>query len=114
MVATKEIHLGETWVFTGTARDSAGAPLNIAGATIDFRLAKDTVLLVNTSTTDGGVTIKSNLLGTYEVIVPPKAQLAFTSGPAQYETRITLSNSVVTIQSTGRIMILPSLFKQFT
>lgn len=104
-------HLHETWAFIGTINDSRSKPLSIDGATVYMRIVQDGAIKFDLSTSDGGVIINAEK-GEYQFVITPdqQKQANISTGSCNYEVKAVLSNGVVSIQTTGKILIAPSLF----
>lgn len=107
-------HAGETMTIEITCLDATGAPLDLTGAAIVFRLASRTARLLDAAL-GSGVTIVDATAGQCRVVITPSMQTAasVTPGDHLYELRVTQPGGVVSIQAEGVFPIADSLFRKY-
>lgn len=98
---------GETVQLDATFTDGDGAALNLAGASIAWKiaLADDQAALV-TMTIGDGVTIVLAAAGTARLILTPAKQTSFLKTRSYYhEVTVTLADGTVTTQLAGLLTL---------
>jgi hypothetical protein len=100
-----EFHKGETWVINFTAKDAAGAALNITGATIQWKLGAHEANIAN-----GEIAITDAPNGVCVVTVPPASQTALAPGLYTQECKVTLASGVVSTQVAGAFELKGTMF----
>lgn len=104
-------HAGETWIIDVTCRDAAGAPINLTGAQIAWRLKRGGQVALDV-TLGTGITVVSAAAGTISIRVTPAMQTAanITAQHYSHELRITTADGTVSTQTRGAFLVQPSLF----
>ncbi|MEJ0015715.1 MAG: hypothetical protein WDN25_03965 [Acetobacteraceae bacterium] len=102
---------GDTVRLAFTAYDSDGTtPLDLAGATIKWQLARDEAgpALISKQT-GSGITVTNAAGGTFVVAIAPADTAAITAGGYYHETQVTDASGNVSTVATGSIAIIPGL-----
>ena len=107
----QQFHAGETWVIDVSCRDAAGAPINLTGAQIAWRLKRGGQTAFD-ATVGSGITVVSAAAGTISIRVTPSMQDAanLVARTYRHELRITTADGTVSTQTQGAFVVLPSLF----
>jgi hypothetical protein len=110
-----KFHLGESWIINGVARDPNGKILDLTNAQVNLRIVSrnPNVVQLDLATPGDGQIATPGTLGQYQFIIPPAEQASMTYNSYDYEVRITLGNGELSVQNTGEIVVLPSLFVNF-
>lgn len=113
-LSADSFHVGETITIDITCLDSVGAPLDLTGSAIVFRLASRTARLID-AVLGNGVTIIDALNGKCRVILTPTMQTSAQMPPGDhlYELKVTLPGGVVSIQAEGVFPVSDSLFRKY-
>ncbi len=107
-------HIGETITLDVTCLDADGAPINLTGAGIVFRLASKSARLLD-ATLGSGVSLTDAPAGKCRVTISPAMQTAANVPPGDhvYELKVTTSGGGVSIQAEGVFAISDSLFRKY-
>lgn len=108
-----EFHLYETWVVTGTVRDYQSQPIDLDGSVVALRVAHANGSIALDLSTPATGTVTNSSVGEYEFVISPDQQLDanVSAGVLRYEVKASLSNGRSTVQNTGQIRVVPSLFQ---
>jgi hypothetical protein len=98
-------YLGATWEFDFVATDAAGAAIDLAGATVKWRLASRTALLL-----EADAEIVAAATGKCRVKVAPSRQAAIASGFHRHEAHVEQGDGDIYVAVVGSIWVKPSLF----
>jgi hypothetical protein len=104
---------GELWTLDATMHDSAGNPLNLAGCIVKWRLAFDTVVLIELSIGSGITLVNGGIAGECLIQLTPAQQITLNIVPAfyQHEAQVILADGVtVSDQFAGYVQVMQSLF----
>lgn len=107
-------HIGESITIEATCLDADGAPIDLTGATIAFRLASRTAHLLD-ATMGSGVSMLDAKAGKCRIVISPAMQLAAAVPPGDhlYELRVITAAGAVTTQAEGAISLADSLFRKY-
>ena len=107
-------HIGESVTLDFTCLDADGAPIDLTGAAIVFRLASRSAFLLD-ATLALGVVLIDPAAGKCRVILSPAMQAAagVPPGDHQYELKISTSAGAVSIQAEGALTLADSLFRKY-
>ena len=113
-LSAETFHVGETITIDVTCLDADGAPVDLAGAAIVFRLASRAARLLD-ATLGAGVTITDAAGGKCRVIISPAMQTAAGVPPGDhfYELKVTTAGGAVSIQAEGGFSLADSLFRKY-
>lgn len=105
--------VGETWRIDATMHDSLGAPLNLTGATVQWRLSNSSGVILQTLTVGSGIVlVNGGVDGECIITTTPAMQAALGIIPGVYphEAQVILPDGTYTDQFAGFIQAIPSLF----
>jgi hypothetical protein len=105
-----EFTLNETWLIDFACKDADGVALSLAGGALGFKVGAPAILSLSSPST--GIVISNADLGLATISVTPAAQAAagLAAGVYPFEIRATLSDTNVTTQAEGSLVVLPTLF----
>lgn len=102
--------LGTTWEITFALNDADGNDLDLTGATVAFRLARNNVLALLFVSPGSDVSVDSPSQGQGTITVTPADQAHLVPAVYTYELQATLSDGRVTTQARGAVTVHRSLF----
>lgn len=107
-----EFYRGETWAFTFTVRNAAGAAVDMTSGSLKFRLA-DAAGAVISKTWAAALIMPDPTTGQGAFAITAADQASVVAKVYEFELQATLPDSTVSTQSYGTITVLESLYKRF-
>lgn len=107
---------GDTFPIAGCCADAVGAPLDLTGATIEWKLQSvpadsdlaPAVVLDLTNGVAGGIAVTNEMLGELAITITAAQSAALIPGRYRDQLRVTLAGGTVSTQWVGFIDILES------
>ena len=106
---SSEQYRGDSWAFLVTANDANKKPLDLTGASLEWKLANTSGADVLTLTRDHGIDVLDDLKGRLVINVDKTATVNFVAGEYLHQLRVTTAQAQISTQFKSYITVLDPL-----